>query len=155
MASESTLIRREVGLIVDTSGKSETRVPKFLRGLPTDAFEILGSFFADFFFGGIAFLHIYTNEKKIGLIADYLRFRRPPIAPPTSPPPTRPEPCEPVIPANPSSCGKNSSGRKPPFFLGAFFFGGIFRPVEFSFLFLLSLVHTIFFQGGLYLWITA
>ena len=152
MASESTLIRREVGLIVDTSGKSETRVPKFLRGLPTDAFGILGSldpFFADFFFGGICFLHIYTNEKKTGLIANYLRFRRPPIAPPT-----RPEPCAPVIPANPSSCGKNSSGRKPPFFLGAFFFGGIFRPVEFSFLFCYHWCIRFFFHGGLYLWMT-
>lgn len=144
MASESTLIRRVVGLIVDTSGKSETRVPKFLRGLPTDALGTLGSFFADFFLGGICFLHIYTNEKKIGgVIADYLRFRRPPIAPPT-----RPEPCEPAIPANPSSCGKNSSGRNPPFFLGAFFFGGIFRPVEYRFFVLLLLMREIFFTAA-------
>jgi hypothetical protein len=46
---------------------SETRVPNFFLGLPTGA---LGSFLTDFFFGGICFLHIYTNEKKIG------RYRR-------------------------------------------------------------------------------
>jgi hypothetical protein len=63
MASESTLIRREVGLTIATSGKSEMRVPKFLRGLPTGAFGVLDPFFADFFFGGICFC-TYTQTKK-------------------------------------------------------------------------------------------
>lgn len=58
-----------IGLIVDTTGTSETRVPNFFLGRPTGA---LGATFGAFFFGGINvlfFAHIHKRKKNCELIA--------------------------------------------------------------------------------------
>jgi hypothetical protein len=139
---------------------SETLVPSGFLGLPTGRFAgaltALTAFFAGaltaltaspaFFFGGIFVLFAYTYKRKKNglksLFRTFQRFRRgraPPVAFISAASPIRPPDIK--------------RGRNPPVFLFDFRFGGIFFR-GCSFFFLLPLVHKIFFQGGLYLWMT-
>jgi hypothetical protein len=65
---------RDIGFIVETVGRSETRVPNFFLGLPTGAFgPAFGTFGtfgpADFFFGAICFFAYIHKRKKNALIS--------------------------------------------------------------------------------------